>query len=244
MNSNPTSDEEEEFEKVPDLPEFKRPFSPVVSPRKEKKFWDYFSEKDILTSDPRHCKYMTHLSGKSEKPCNFKIIKIPSRIQDILRGCLRTSDVFVIIPERTSLFRGTLEYREMGKIVPYVLGKNFGWFTSTIEHQGNINFTRIDEYKTTKRLLCIFQPSLRKHLQVTGNSYYSWINVFNKGLLKCKNKIDTENEILNLLPHGGLELDGYIGCDECEIGLTRRAIETSVKLYKEKVVTKDMKYID
>lgn len=176
-----------------------------------------------------NCDYKVHPAGiGGAKPCNFNVQGIPQPIQDALNRCINTRNMmFVIIPAQTKMYRGTLVVGKMGRIVPWVKEKDFGWFTSTKRHQGNINYTHIQPFMTRAPLLCIFEPRLHS-TGMRGNTFYREVVRYSKLL----NSRDPD-----------LVIDGYIGCDECEIGLTKEAIMT--KLLHGKIrQEKSLKYID
>lgn len=191
-----------------------------------------------------NCEYKTHPAGfGGKKNCNFNIRKIPDKIQKVLRWCTKTQSVFVIIPKGAKMYRGTLVSPNIEKLVPWVVDKNFGWFTSTIEHQGNVNYTQIDEYETREALLCMFEPNLH-YSGMRGNSYYNYpVTAGQNARTKCN--LFHVNEASELLNGRDLSLtiDGYVGCDECEIGLTKESIIAKLK-HRGIVKTKSLAYID
>ena len=176
------------------------------------------------------CNYKTHIAGiGGAKPCNFNIESLPNGIEEAINSCIGTNNIkFVIIPVGTIMYRGYLIYPGMSKnLLPWVRSKNFGWFTSTLEHQGNINHTHIQKFKTNKPLLCIFQHRLHS-TGMRGNQYYKYVKQYS-------DKLSYRDS--------SLMIDGYIGCDECEIGLTKESIQTKL-LQGPLEQVKSLKYID
>lgn len=192
--------------------------------------------------NPENCEYKTHIAGiGGKKPCNFKMKKLPKPIQTALEWCTKLKSIYVVIPTGTKMYRGTLVYSKMKKLVPWIPNKRFGWFTSTIEHQGNINYTQIDEYEVMEPLLCIFIPNLHSK-GLRGNEYY-------RNIIRASMTSETRCEIVekasSMLQERdrNLNIDGYVGCDECEIGLTQPSIMRKIK-HRGIVKTKSLAFID
>jgi hypothetical protein len=197
-------------------------------------------ESQLRTFAPLNCAYKTHIAGfGGVKDCQFKFVDIPERIQDAIRECTEMDKYFVIIPAGTILYRGSLDMGGGNKVpIPWVEDKRFGWFTSTLEHQNNINYTRVDSYKVVKPLLCVFEANLHS-TGMRGNQYYPSILIGTKNMCEL---VVTGSKALQG-KSTDLSLDGYVGCDECEVGLTKDSIIGKLRYVKlEKV--KQLKYID
>jgi len=176
----------------------------------------------------KSCSYKTHLSGKNVKPCGFTLYAIDKKLNDALLECANIGpdlkSHFVILPKGTVMYHGTIGDEKH----PYNQQKNFGWFTSTLSHQGPVQSNRIDMYRTTMNLLCLFIPRLHQRKMV-GTDIVKLITTRHRNLQDNCNVVVKTNNGLNKI---GLHLAGYVGCDECEIGLLKPVIDRFVKHVK------------
>lgn len=104
------------------------------------------------------------------------------------------------------------------------------WFTSTQKHAENINHTHILKYTTREKLNVIFEQNLTAtyNENIRGYEYATTLRDIMRGI---REKYD-------------IILDGYVGCNECELGLTNVAVRDKINPRPIIVKTLEMRYID
>ncbi len=147
------------------------------------------------------CRWPTTKFGLPVKDCNFilEAYKVVTLADDF-------DVVLVKIPAGTKLYHATMIY-EKGRHwfetkPPFNSERGMVWFTSTPEHTGPLNKTHILEYTVRSDLIMVFERNLEKHDGVRGYEY-------TKILRNIKTK---------LMPNS-IFIDGYLGCNECEIAI-------------------------
>lgn len=187
------------------------------------------------------CKWPYSIRGGPVSDCNFPIKDVPTDLTEFaynknkpvkMDEFLSSENVkLVVIPKNTMLLHGVLDsqYNRQWWVNSKPESEyNVVWFTSDNQHILNINATHILVYETNKNLLCLYEQNLRKKYgqNVRG---YEYSRILRKYITRVANRY-------NIL------INGYVGCNECEIGLTN---ETAADLVGPKsVIDFGTKYIN
>lgn len=147
-----------------------------------------------LNKNPNECRWYTLNIGDGKiKNCNFNYV-----IKDYKNFKITT------IPTNTELYHTSKTPRSLPLEPKDWSNKKLVWFTPSKAHL-NIHLPEIIiKTKTKSKINLLFIQNLKLDLNIN-----SGFNIFPKLIILCK-KI---KELYNI------EIDGYIGCNECEIGL-------------------------
>lgn len=184
------------------------------------------------------CCWPTSLGSAKCVPCDFSDIDMVqpsnrdelsifgSKIDfDLLNEVLlKYQIILTIIKQGTVLSHGTLSpSKEWWK---YTVPKgDMVWFTTGKKHQKNIAKSHILKYIVKRPLLCFYERNIGKKYGVTnGHQYYQKIYP--------RLKRDMQSS--------GIRIDGYVGCNECEIGLEN----LSDKIIFSQSIIQSRKFID
>lgn len=185
--------------------------------------------KDVNVLPPGgECRWISSLVGKVDQ-CNFILEAVDVfEIQD-------KKVVLVDIPEGTKLYHAT--FIPMGgdkwfeTQMPFDSGKGIVWFASTPMHSSVINHTHILEYTVEEPLRMVFERNIAISYADKGvTKGYDYLPILAMTQIKLKELF-------------GQKIDGYIGCNECEIGIFNDSIKE--KLSKHSVFReKSLAYIE
>lgn len=175
--------------------------------------------------NPEQCRWAITPFGDKIKDCNFRYIN--PREVTIKTGDITEIVVVVTLPVGTKLYHGTghipgrTKWWEQG----YPGGGLLAWFTSTPEHQGVFRGrTHILEYITNTPLIMAF---------------FQNIDRFERGIRGFE-FIPTFIHIARKLELTGIIINGYIGCNECEIGIISTDVPKHLDL--PPIVVKEIDY--
>src|SRR3972149_718701 len=176
------------------------------------------SRSERYNQSLNECEWPIDLRESKVKSCKFNFIMGPT-----FQYRKKTYQL-VILPKETKLYHGTLVVKGQ----PIKL-REMIWLTSTLAHQGNFNSTHIFEFIVKEPLVLVFEPnlSLRYGSSVRGFEY--------KPILKAI-QLYHQQEFKK-------SIDGYIGCNECEIGLFVKSFLDKVDQNPKVVREKSLKYI-
>ena len=183
------------------------------------------SERFNLTEE--ECKWPVNILGKEILECSFPI-------EDKIDYEYKGNKISVVtLPAKTKIYHATMIYPR-GKSwfktqYPMDAQKGLVWFASTDKHLGNINSTHHLEYTIKQPLRLVFEHNISKKYgkYIRGYEYIPYLYRITKFL--------EENKEL---------IDGYLGCNECEIGIYNNSIKTKLNMIPKVVLEKDLKYID
>jgi len=159
--------------------------------------------------NPDECRWPIDLFGHVIKNCDFGLKHIEDKKTDF--GTVS----IVLLPAGTSLYHGTIIGKNQ-KLwfldeYPKDTRKGGAWFTSTKEHQQNINSTYVLKYVTERNMYGIFEQNLWNVTPgLTGSEYIPYF-------MKAKDKIKN------------YKIEFYAGCNECEIFILDESIKTTIK---------------
>lgn len=176
----------------------------------------------------RECHWPTTLMGTNIKDCNF-VLEFDEVVEvEISKNKFKF--VLVRIPEGTKIYHATFSFGQ----IPWfeskqpMSPKGIVWFASTYDHTGPIQKTHILTYTVKTDLVMIFEYDLLQYGDdVRGFEYFSRrLPVY-----------------IEKLREKGRHIDGYIGCNECEIGIINESI-SKISKKPENIVELGMKFID
>lgn len=148
------------------------------------------------------CNWPTRSGNFDVQPCNMNIehvdnVTIDNKVYNIVK-----------VPYDTKIFHGT----KIIGITPSSQSwsnKNMTWFATTLEHTMPLGPFVIYEFTIDKDLILLFEQN------ITNNLGYTSGQTFMIPFMKIAEKIFQKYNI---------QLDGYIGCNECEIGLFKNSL--------------------
>lgn len=160
------------------------------------------------------CEWPINLIGKIVKPCNFNI----QLVEKIPIFNTKKSAQIIKLPAGTNLYHGTIISRKgkpwFIKKHPSDTNKGGVWFTSTLEHQGNVNATYVLQYTTIRDMYGVFEQNLWNIGKgTTGNEYIPYFNMLEQYIQK----------------HYNINIEFYAGCNECEIYILNDSVKTVMK---------------
>ena len=119
--------------------------------------------------------------------------------------------VLVSIPAGTALYHSTniLDNEWYQTDLPQNTEKGLVWFTSTLSHALPLGRTHTLKYTTTQDLLMIFEQNLTRY--GLGTRGYEYLHILHR--------------IIRNLQAKGIQLDGYLGCNECEIAILNKSVQ-------------------
>lgn len=178
--------------------------------------------KKTYNQTPDQCVWPLPPPSKDTKQCNFPFKENPV-IQNIQT---------VTLPAGTELFHATqilpsqkIWFTNMTAVSFDTLPKKIMWFASSPEHAKHMNYTHVLKFKTKKDIKLVFIRNLLVHIgSNTGNE-----------LLK-------NPEFASILSKDP-ELVGYVGCNECEIGIFKHHLADVIELPPEVLETRSYMYI-
>jgi len=146
------------------------------------------------------CASYTNKFKSQVKSCNFEMFGIVDPKAQ--------NGTIVTIPKNTVLYHATISFPKKGET--HWFSKNcpnneVNWFTPSLDHIDYHNYTHVLAYFTAEPIRVIFYQNIPER----GN-------VFFPTLTQSKEFQDKE-------------IDGYIGCNECEIALMREAVNAKFK---------------
>ncbi len=165
-----------------------------------------YHRAQIYNKKPDECRWPVDLLGKNIRDCNFNLQPLEER--KMLFGKVN----IVKLPAGTRLYHGTLiPFKQKLWFLnshPKDTSKGGVWFTSTKEHQQNVNSSFVLEYRTTRDMYGIFERNLWDiSMGTTGNQYASYF--------------------MNLLRYiKDYKIEFYAGCNECELFILNNSIKT------------------
>lgn len=176
----------------------------------------------------RNCQWPTTLMGTNIKECNF-VLDFDDDI-DVEISKTKFKLVLVRIPRGTKIYHATIS---IGQKTPWFelrqpsSSRGVVWFASTYQHTGPIQKTHVLTYIVEEDLVMIFEYNLMDYGDdVRGFEYVNRLHMY---IEKLKQK--------------GKYIDGYIGCNECEIGILNESI-TKISKKPENITEMGIKYID
>lgn len=198
-----------------------------MSPKKQEKY----NRKE------GECCWPTTIGSNKCKPCDFsRVTYQPETIDELklfgdvdinkLNSVLgKYNLVFSILRKGAIIGHSTLSPKNSWWNTQTYPKGNMVWFTVSKKHQKNIPKTHTLYYKVNKNILCFYERNIWEKYGVnTGQEYYDRVyNRIHREVLQC-----------------GLNINGYIGCNECEIGLT----DLSNILTLEHIEKHILKFID
>ena len=205
-------------------------------PTRKKTFQPSFSKeggevwRDVYNQKNDECRWPTTKFGEPVIDCNFvyeiyKIIEFNGRKENG-DGVL----ILVKIPKNSKIYHAATIYPKeeewFKKSFPFNSEKGVVWFTSTPEHSGSLSKTHLLEYIVEEELVMIYEQNISKKYgrDIRGYEY-------SRGMLGHYIKMIKDH------------IDGYIGCNECELGILNESckkLSLPPKVYKEI----GMKYFD
>ena len=213
----------------------------------------------IFNQNESSCEWPISLGGMNAKPCEFDdftqlnmfqpetwdelqlFAADPEKIIDIA-GLNELIDkaklVFGIIKAGVLLLHSTLTPRQhqqwwrQANPSGALRRKKMVWFVTSETHANNIEGSHLLYYKTKRPLLCLFERNIAKKYgnkrpDYAGNTFS--VDIFPRIQYALREKA-------NLL------LDGYVGCNECEVGLLNKTSQDALVL--EHVKEMSMAYIN
>ena len=160
--------------------------------------------------NPKECRWPTGLMENKIKDCKFVFSK------EYNLNFRNNIIKIVHIPKNSYLYRGEILYDDKN----YPVSQNnlpLVWFSASIDHLKNLSDKVLYlQYKTTRDLVLIYEQNISKKYgeNVRGFEYIPFFNQLGKYIYKQYN----------------VSIDGYVGCNECEIGIVNNIIEDVINL--------------
>ena len=143
--------------------------------------------------------------------------------------------VIVEIPTGTKLYHATFippgKEKWFETLMPFDSGKGLVWFASTSIHSSIINHTHMLEYTVDKPLTMVYEKNIAityANKRVTKG--YDYLPILMGHMMKLASEFD-------------INIDGYIGCNECEIGILNDSVKEKLSKY-ELHSEKSLSYIE
>lgn len=173
------------------------------------------------------CRWPIDRFGNIVRDCNFQFEPLEIELQ-----IRKKNFPLVRLPAGTKIYHATIGDQEWWK-TGYPRNKQYGgtWFTSTQAHSGNFgNATHVLEYELQEDATLLFVHNL-----ATIESNLSGYNFVTKYLPYVRERLQSEHNI---------SLDGYVGCNECEIYLSNNSIRQLLHTNPKVVFTRSRAFID
>lgn len=166
------------------------------------------------------CEWPTRLSGRPVVKCGFNA-----------QPYKHNKDInLVTVPAGTTLYRGVkdvnTEYNDFKSLLS--VPRDLIWFASTEEHAMPLGPLAVHKMTTKEPLLLVFSRNLSKEFKVdTGFDMIVPLKL-----------------IAKQLKNDNIEIDGYMGCNECEYGLFANETTLSKLDYPSEKKLVPLTYID
>ena len=196
---------------------------------------------DIYNQRNAECKWPVSKMGFPVRDCNFimeahKVIEFgKTSKEESING---TDEVVVLvkIPAGTKIYHSATIYQESKKgekewfeeYPPFSSERGVVWFSSTPAHAGIFSKTHLLEYTTTEDLIMIYEKNIKRSHGIATRGYEYAKKVLPSYMKRLR----------------GEKIDGYIGCNECEIGIFNRACKDKLEMPPIVVMKLGLKYID
>lgn len=158
---------------------------------------------------PGECRWPITKMGRPVKNCNFNVVH-----EGTFTGPRDELIEVVRVPTGTRLYHSTTIYP--GQDIWFVsnppsnMERGVVWFTSDYDHTGYLSKTHILEYTVTEDLILIFE----QNMSVKYGEIYTGFEYVEEKLTYLTSVLDSQ----------GVVIDGYMGCNECEIALFNGSI--------------------
>lgn len=162
--------------------------------------------------------------------CSFK----PSMVYDSGKGYS-----IYVLEKGTEIYHSTVAIggaKWWENRYPFSSSEGGTWFTSTDKHAKNFTTkSHVLKYTIVRDIYLIFIQNISKYTDVVGLSGFEFV-ARHYAILKEKAKLEWGATVP--------EIDGYLGCNECEIFIENDEIEKHLGDQPEIIFQRDSSYID
>lgn len=166
---------------------------------------------DMYNLKPEECRWPTRMGGFLVKDCAFGTRPYETvRVKNPFTNTNITLDI-VELPARSHLYTGTKNpARVYNSSSDWPSTRGFVWFASTKDHTMPLGPVKIHTFVTNEPLLLLYVHNMTTELNISTGANFAL------ALPKIRNEI---------LKGTGINIDGYLGCNECEFGLFNSSLD-------------------
>ena len=165
---------------------------------------------DKYNLDDSECKWPARIGGFLVKDCQLPIVPLETVTIDKDDG----GDEYdiVTVPVGSSLYHGTKDPARKHESVDSWSKQPVTWFATTLDHTMPLGPMKIHEFTTKEPLTLLFVRNMTKKYNISSGA------VFIPMLISIGQQISEETK-------ERIYIDGYVGCNECEIGILRKSLD-------------------